>query len=605
MKQPHSRSGNVLLVTVGLLAMVCTFAGIAFNTSGHTAQGTARSRDFAAAQAAAEGALEYAYAIWKQRIGTGKFASEAYQNLTPPTFPGVTYADEEPLTLLALDAYGVATTTGVPITGRVPGYVGWSGRTRNYAAIARVKLDDGSIIGVRRLFQYTEVPLFQSMFFFQHDLEFYRPATMVVNGLMHSNGTMYIRGDENSLTIQGNVTHHEGYQEVESPWAKYWTDGYMGKNWEGFPPVYEIKKEAQLNQVPAIQPMGGKPEEVFKTNDASTNNDGYRELIEPRDPRYPDPEAIASRRLINKASLIIEVNGDSASPTITVNGQGGASPDSTTVSKIRNSLSKTLGHAEYTYYEGNKKKTMPASGIYDTRESAWVDVTTLDMAKFKSAVENLPGFNNVVYIHDTTSRNSGDNVKTVRLLNGHSLPSGGLTIASENPVYVQGDYNTGVNPPSSTKGNKNNDPSEAVAAGYTRQPAAIIADAVMLLSNNWKDTNSSKALSSRVAKHTTYNMAILAGFMPSTDPVGNKPGSYSGGANNFPRFLEQWQNVYCTYLGSMVELFESEMFRGRWNTGNIYGAPLRRWNFDNLFLTTPPPGSVEAVVLNRGPWSRF
>ncbi len=64
--------------------------------------------------------------------------------------------------------------------------------------------------------------------------------------------------------------------------------------------------------------------------------------------------------------------------------------------------------------------------------------------------------------------------RALKIVNGRlgNLPNG-LTIASENPVYVQGNYNSD---------------GDFVTAGNV--PAAIIADAVTLLSNNWNDLRS-------------------------------------------------------------------------------------------------------------------
>ena len=77
---------------------------------------------------------------------------------------------------------------------------------------------------------------------------------------------------------------------------------------------------------------------------------------------------------------------------------------------------------------------------------------------------------------------------------------------------------------------------------YTRKPADI-------LSNSWSDTNSANS----TASNTTVNTAIIAGIVPS----GN--GYYSGGAENFPRFLENWGGKTLTYYGSMIEkLYKSE-----------------------------------------------
>ena len=127
-----------------------------------------------------------------------------------------------------------------------------------------------------------------------------------------------------------------------------------------------------------------------------------------------------------------------------------------------------------------------------------------------------------------------------------------MTIASGNPVYVQETLtpaqaiqllpecrrwcsrspNTGI-------------PTSPTVAGYTRQPAAIIADAVNVLSNSWLDSKSGTAPN---ASPTTVN----AGFISGNVPTGG--GYYSGGVENFPRFLEDWSNKVFTYYGSMIQL---------------------------------------------------
>lgn len=606
---------NALLVTLGLLASVAAVLGITLSVTASTTRITARSRDYAVARAAAEGAVEYAYGIWLRRIRTGPISTAvANANLTPPPFPGITYAKEGPqLSIVALDEYGVSGTnaSSLPpqINGRVPGYEGWSGRTLTYAAQARVQLDDKTVVGVRRLFQYTEVPLFQSMFFFQHDLEFYCPAPMVINGLIHSNGTLFLAPNTtDSLVIQGNATYSTGVSKYP-PGAKYWSS-YRGDNWEPPEPTWSLGKTAQLNQVPPIQPMGGAPDQVFDPD--NPNADDFHQIIDLPDPNYPDPEEISRRRMVNKASVVVKISGTN----ITLTAQHGAVISDPTA--LKQAFSKTIARDEQkvvtstTNYRGvvtTTTTTIPAVGIYDQRERKRVDTVEVDVGKLKTALSKVGDFNNVIYIYDATPVTPSEpNPKALRLVNGSVLPDNGLTIASKNPVYIQGDYNTGGKGTSVPSNGKNSNANSApTVSGYTRKPSAVIADAVMFLSNSWNDANSHKALSNRVATNTTYNTAILAGFMPSEIPGkdGATVGNYSGGANNFPRFLENWQNIYCTYYGSMVELFKSKTFTGRWDTGNIFSPPNRRWSFDTNFLTTPPPGSVEAVVLTRGPWSTF
>jgi hypothetical protein len=191
--------------------------------------------------------------------------------------------------------------------------------------------------------------------------------------------------------------------------------------------------------------------------------------------------------------------------------------------------------------------------------------------------------------------NSSITRRAIRIKNGSKIPAAGLTIASNNPVYVQGDFNTGGTPPSDS-GN----PSDATTpqvSGYTRAPASILADAMNILSNSWSDSNSGTM---PAATNTTVNAGIIAGIVPTAPVVGD--GSYSGGAENFPRFLEDWSSATLTYYGSMVELYQSKQSIGEWGKANVYSPPKRQWYFDTNFQTKLPPGSIMIYTYIKGRW---
>jgi len=85
--------------------------------------------------------------------------------------------------------------------------------------------------------------------------------------------------------------------------------------------------------------------------------------------------------------------------------------------------------------------------------------------------------------------------------------------------------------------------------------------------------------------------------------VGN---NYSGGVENFPRFLEDWSGKTFTYKGSMVDMFASETATGKWvYGGNYYNAPTRNWSFDVQFLnsTTLPPGTPSVRTIQKITWT--
>jgi type II secretory pathway pseudopilin PulG len=183
------------------------------------------------------------------------------------------------------------------------------------------------------------------------------------------------------------------------------------------------------------------------------------------------------------------------------------------------------------------------------------------------------------------------------------LPMPGFTVASENPVYVQGNYNS--------------DSADTVWTspynddGRGHSAAAIIADAVTLLSNSWSDLNSMKNpsnLAGRVPTNTYYRMAIAAGknmnfpvANVSYNPTSEVDFGTDGGLHNFLRFLETWGGETVSYRGSLVSLFYSQYATGAFKCCSlVYGAPSRNFYFDTDFLdpTKLPPGTpqLEDVV---------
>jgi len=152
----------------------------------------------------------------------------------------------------------------------------------------------------------------------------------------------------------------------------------------------------------------------------------------------------------------------------------------------------------------------------------------------------------------------------------------GLNIASENPVYIQGDYNA------NSAGNGLNDPHVA---------AAVLADSVTFLSGNWNDINSFATPynpSGRPAKSTYYRTAVLAGKGQAFPWPGgtNAPDIGSdGGVHNFLRYLESWSGASLFYRGSIVSLFYSRQATGIYKCcATVYSAPTRGYNFDVEFL---------------------
>jgi len=192
---------------------------------------------------------------------------------------------------------------------------------------------------------------------------------------------------------------------------------------------------------------------------------------------------------------------------------------------------------------------------------------------------------------------------------------GGFTVASENPVYILGNYNsncTAAGGAGCTPGNPNYDvtwnPPPYVEPLHAA--AGVLADAVTMLSNNWSDLaslNSPSNDAGRPAATTYYRVAVSGGkninfLVAGLGWTGGGTGGgigydwgTDGGLHNFLRQLENWGGQTLNYKGSMASLYYSTYSTGTdKNGGNTtYDPPARNYIFDPLF-TQPqnlPPGT--------------
>jgi hypothetical protein len=174
---------------------------------------------------------------------------------------------------------------------------------------------------------------------------------------------------------------------------------------------------------------------------------------------------------------------------------------------------------------------------------------------------------------------------------------GGFTLASENPVYVQGNYNTTSADPFWTT---------ATATPPTQTPhsaASIIADSVTLLSNQWGDMNSLNNPTTIGSRAPTtdayYRTAISAGKnIPFPQPSwGAQDFGTDGGMHNFLRYLENMGGITVHYNGSLVSMYYSEYDTGTFKCCTVvYSAPATRsYFFDVMFLNPSnlPPATPE------------
>jgi hypothetical protein len=285
-------------------------------------------------------------------------------------------------------------------------------------------------------------------------------------------------------------------------------------------------------------------------------------------------------------------------------------------------------------------------GYYNWREQSWMmllNVNLRDLIAWNTA-NGQPFFNTndttdgglVIFLSVQGPASNGQNNYGVRVFGSENipLPGGigvsadptGVTVVSDQAMYVIGDYNRGP-----------------VGAGdLPKQPSALIGDSLNVMSSNYfhfpatiasrcadgcncnigggvmrrrNDCQSTQSLAdvNRDAGSTRVNAAFLSGVDETIKDGGNNA-AYNGGLENYPRFHEDWGGgATLTYNGSFVSLGNPQHVNGLWcGTGgsststtltpcNIYNPPVRVWDYDSAFnnVANLPPLTPRFVYVQQ------
>lgn len=632
MKRPNSSSnaGNTVVVAMLITFIVAILIAIAANYTQQMSRVSKRSRAITTAMEIGDGCLEMLFSSWRNTyrsetgyvLPTNYFYTTAYHpgaqpsgTVVPALIPTPAPSMFPSTPTYTLNTYQIVSTdpmlapmsddTAISPAGYGPGAIQYS---FYYLASADVTVPALSASGtvtskVRRVFEKKFNTPWTWGIFYNDLLEITPGSALTLYGPIHTNSNLYTGSSnltvsnmtQNNVSIFGTLGYVGSWNVAFAPGDTYHTGAATSPHYPtGQPPAQENN----------YLPFGWSSDQVFNISDQNGNNDGYREIVEmPITTGSPPPaDALSTQRYYNQAFMRIIIDSAGNYKYYNKNGTQCVNSGSNALNKqIYNTLNSALA----------KNETFT-----DTREGLTVTTSSLDINKIATDVNagkltgtddvtgNTTSFNGVIYFSDQRANQSGGSPEyTLRIKNGSSLPTytgnstiPGLTVATDNPVYIQGDFNTGTSPASNNSSNP--DPTTPTANNYTRQAAAIIGDSVTLLSNAWQDNHSSNALSSRLASNTTVNAAIVAGDVPSGG------GSYSGGAENLVRLLEDWTGKRFTYYGSLVEIYHSAQAKGKWNNNNnIYNPPAQYFYFDSKFQSTSPPGNLYfASYLQQQRW---
>jgi Tfp pilus assembly protein PilX len=439
-------------------------------------------------------------------------------------------------------------------------------------------------------------PLFQFVTFYNNDLEINPGPDMTLTGRIHTNSDLYL-GAGNNLWFNSNYIRAVGgiYRARKDDWSRSTGNVYIRNK--------ETDDYVLMENRSQFDPPNGD-ESGFDSNYAGYDENGDGDFLDANDwlnwtlgaidrwggtvqsnvhetEVWESPEVKTTEQLVSKPGGAYDEHDNYV-------GSGNGDYDRGFYYETAELIIKD--DRAYDKDGNDVTGTLPADTItektmYDAREGKTITVTEVDMQKLsQSGAWPANGLVYATRTDMTTQEEVGSSYQPngVRLANGEQL-AGPLTLVSNCPVYVKGDYNTGV---------AEGEMGDGYTGAYGKQPAAVITDAINLLSNSWDDTKGpGDGLSD--ATETTFNMAVVTG-----NQVTEFNGAYNGGFENLPRFHEDWSGVNAIIRGSFVNLWQSKVGVGDWSYGSPrYTAPNRDWDFDSDFLDADnlPPYTPRAV----------
>lgn len=464
----------------------------------------------------------------------------------------------------------------------------------------------GSQEPVHRIINAEATPIFQFAVFYTEDLEINPGPNMTLGGRVHTNQDMYL-GCNNTLTIDTNYLRAVGgiYRHrkdnpgvskgtvnirkwVENPYdpsePSEWqimhsTSQLMGEgvtSTSGYDSNFlglDLNADDDFTGDGEWLPWGPGALDFWQQPDAYANGTGNTVLSE----EHGIGEAVAPH--IGSISMFEEVDGgnyewDPTSQQYMQTAAGAGTHNPGFFHENADLAIITYDDGTWDAFDGDGFSVKASlvgvvtqSDMHDARQSDNGDNTPI--CEIDIAALNVSGVfppNGLLYAAHY-GMGEGTDAKGVLVKNGSEL-SAALSVVSEGPVYVQGDFNT-----------------------VNKKGAAVIGDAVNLLSNAWDGSKSAGSLPS--ASDTTFNMAIVTGNHET------HVGGYNGGLENLPRFHEKWSGKKCRITGSFVNTWESKYATGTWRYGgDRYTAPGRIWNYDEAFnrVANLPPFTPMAVT---------
>jgi hypothetical protein len=629
---PSGNQGYALLITVVFIGIAMLLLGSVMNWSNSTARQTERNNLFNMGVAAAEAATERTMSVMSRDFYNQNFDSTS--NYTG-YYPSAANQSGWPVKFSFSNGSGVPDQTGVS-TSPTDWTTNWQALNlfgSRYAGLSAfvaqctvtstaTPTNEPYAVSatVQQKFLMAAIPIFQNAVFYNLDMEIDPGADMNLNGPVFSNGGMWVGAGD--LTFNSSV---EAAGTVDTNWTDdpYMTPGsksgtgaatYSTNYNNGKPlsnqdsltmPIGQTNDPTAIRSLLGLPPAGTDPDSsegqqyFYNQTDLIISNSpggaisAYFQVTNNVSPTLIPYDA-------TKTLTVTTTNGYTYTTNVTSHTHNNRTTYTTNITSAPITSSYTTNIAYYsfatnaTFYDYREGKTVEAvqlnvgalnAGMSSTNTTGGGSLNAEDQFYTGHAIDS-------VYIYNNAPSDSSD-LPSVRVANGATLPNDGLTVVTPDPLYVLGNYNA-----SSSDLNTTNT--------ADTKPAALMGDAITVLSPNWSDSYSLSHTgdtnpNNRGAAATTVNAATFQGIVPSN---GN---NYSGGVENFLRMLENWNGVQLTYNGSIVVMYPSQYATNNWSYGSYYTAPNRKWGFDLNFtrLSGLPPLTPRLTKLLPEEWASY
>jgi hypothetical protein len=593
-----SKEGGAMIAALlfSFLALGITGSYLAYTAA--DSRMTARVIDYQKAKIAAESALEYGTIRLKDIILRDQldlWSRSQLDAILTQIQPPPSIGDYVFQTPSGQQAFQVITAsearTGIITNGTA--CVGSDGQFQYFIIRAGARNQKTGVSAVlHRDMQGVGLFLIRFGVFYEEDLEILPGANMTLTGPVHCNGDLYMDSSA-SLRFNDRVTAHVNMYRTRKDRSETHSGSVVINNAVGSGISMEVDSTDNSWMIDSLALWNARvlsgSHGVQHLSPPINPVDVPHDIIErPIASGQPGYNAETEReKFANKACLTIKIrtNGtivatDSRGNTLscyftnamlTTNGFYSGAP-----------LNGKDGSGNYTFsrrgsysigrnfYDAREQKTMAPVDIY-------INVFTNAFPQVANSTYSVEEGRGVVYVTRDDPDGAGGVLPCVRLRNGLSLPNGGLTFASDLPLYIEGNYNVNC-----------------------VKPALVTGDAVTFLSKNWQDAKSSASLATRAPVNTTYNTVIMTGNTATTP--GGGAALYNGGLENVLRFLEDWSGETVLYRGSIIDLWYSEKANTAWSYGSYYTAPTRDWGYDQIYRTQVPPGMTRVFGVEEISW---